>query len=357
EGRFALTSFTLRHHLLAAGPVHWPLVSGEIAYSRLEQKEQLNAQFLVMGKAKGAVNIVKTNDNAVKIRGDIPVQPCATIFSVIPAALLPTINDMRLGGETGIHFVTHVPLNDLATLTAHMNFSGPGCFLNMASANVDIEKLKGTPTVTLTDQHGKRVTKLLDPKDPNFIPFEKLPYYLVDAVTTSEDMRFFKHDGFDWPLLVRALGINLSSGRVVKGASTITQQLAKNLFLSTTRSISRKLEESLITWQIERTLSKRRILEIYMNIIEMGPGLRGVNAGTELYFGKRATGISPLEAAHIASIIPAPSFYYQHFRGAPVKDDWSKKIRILLNKTARYGRLSAAMLKEAEKSELVIQDY
>lgn len=142
-----------------------------------------------------------------------------------------------------------------------------------------------------------------------WIPLSKVSPYLVEAVIVSEDASFFSHSGIDWYEVKESVRKNYERGKIVRGASTITMQLAKNLFLSTSRNPFRKLAEILITLRMEQKLSKNRILEIYLNVIELGDGIFGVESAARKYFGKSASELTLEESARLASIIPSPLKY------------------------------------------------
>src|SRR5438045_507337 len=134
----------------------------------------------------------------------------------------------------------------------------------------------------------------------SWVPYARISVHLKRAVVAAEDARFLDHEGFDWTAIQKALVRNEKRGRVVAGASTISQQLAKNLFLSGERSWLRKGQEAIITWMLEDVLSKRRILELYMNVAEWGDGVFGVEAAARLHFGVSAAALSPEQAAWLA---------------------------------------------------------
>jgi|FaiFalFF_MnMetaG_3_1042247.scaffolds.fasta_scaffold00474_7 monofunctional biosynthetic peptidoglycan transglycosylase len=143
-----------------------------------------------------------------------------------------------------------------------------------------------------------------------WVPYGRISPHLVRAVLAGEDPRFFIHHGFDWVQIREALKKNIEEGEIVRGASTITQQLAKNLFLSTARHPIRKLHEAVITVELELILGKRRILELYLNVIEWGDGIYGAEAAAQHYFGCSAAHLSPEQAAFLAAIIPNPRQTY-----------------------------------------------
>jgi monofunctional biosynthetic peptidoglycan transglycosylase len=141
------------------------------------------------------------------------------------------------------------------------------------------------------------------------VPYEGISNHLKRAVVAAEDARFLDHDGFDWEMIQKAMERNERRGKVVAGASTISQQLAKNLFLSGERSWLRKGQEAIITWMLESTLSKRRILELYLNVAEWGDGVFGAEAAARHHFGVSAAALTPEQAAWLAVILPSPRRY------------------------------------------------
>lgn len=141
------------------------------------------------------------------------------------------------------------------------------------------------------------------------VPYETVATDLKLAVVVSEDVGFFQHQGFDTFEIQAALK-DAMDGKRLRGASTITQQLAKNLWLSQDRTIQRKLQEAILAWKLERKLSKRRILELYLNTAVFGPGTFGVEAAAQRYFGVSASDVTKEQAARLAATLPAPSLFY-----------------------------------------------
>lgn len=139
-----------------------------------------------------------------------------------------------------------------------------------------------------------------------WIPLKKISRNFINAVLAAEDKKFFIHPGIDWNAIERAYNRNLKAGKVRLGGSTITMQLAKNLYLSSDRSFIRKAKEAIIALRLEKELPKRRILELYLNVIELGNGIFGVEAASQHYFHKSAAYLNKDEAARLAAIIPSP---------------------------------------------------
>lgn len=196
---------------------------------------------------------------------------------------------------------------------------------------------------------------VVGPSNPDFVPLAELPEHVVRAVTTSEDAGFFGHSGFDFDELRNALVAGAEAGRVVRGGSTISQQLAKNLFLSRRKTIARKLREAAATVALEATLPKRRILEIYLNVAEWGPGVYGIGAAAQHWFGKDARALTPKEAAFLASVIPNPVRYHFMYARDEVPEVWQERVDGILLKLGEQGVLSGPELVEALGEPIVFR--
>ncbi len=142
-----------------------------------------------------------------------------------------------------------------------------------------------------------------------WMPLGRISPYLVKAVLIAEDDKFWKHEGFDYEAIQRAIEKDMQQGKLKFGGSTITQQVAKNLYLTPEKTLWRKLKEIALTWQLERRVSKRRILEIYLNVAEWGEGIFGAEAASRHYFGKSAAHLTGVEAARLAAVLPNPRKY------------------------------------------------
>ncbi|WP_269531298.1 monofunctional biosynthetic peptidoglycan transglycosylase [Chitinimonas sp. BJYL2] len=157
--------------------------------------------------------------------------------------------------------------------------------------------------------------EVLQDKNPDaelkhkWVPYNRISPHLKRALVASEDAKFLEHEGFDWEGIQTAWEKNQKKGRISAGGSTISQQLAKNLFLSGKRSYFRKAEEAIITVMLEATLDKRRIFEIYLNVIEWGNGVFGAEAAARHYYKTSAANLGPSQAAKLAAMVPNPRYY------------------------------------------------
>jgi monofunctional biosynthetic peptidoglycan transglycosylase len=145
-----------------------------------------------------------------------------------------------------------------------------------------------------------------------WVPYSRISPHLKRAIIAAEDANFAEHEGVDWEALQKAYEKNSKKGKVVSGGSTITQQLAKNLFLSGQRSYLRKAQEMVLTYMLEAVMSKRRIFEIYLNVVEWGNGVFGCEAASRKYYAAPASALGPAEAAKLAVMLPNPRYYGRH---------------------------------------------
>ncbi len=178
----------------------------------------------------------------------------------------------------------------------------------------DVRGLRDREPVTTAFIERYRQRQLAAGRSPEldwrWVPYDSIAPDLKRAVVAAEDLEFFSHQGFSYAEMKDAIGDALSGERSLRGASTITQQLAKNLWLSPSRNPLRKVKEAMLTRQLEKHLSKRRILELYLNVVEFGPGIYGAEAAAQRYFGVSAARLGEQEAAQLAAALPRPSRWH-----------------------------------------------
>jgi hypothetical protein len=295
---------------------------------------------------------------------------------VEPRDGLPFTFDLRAQGVDYLRTLSALPPplslppdapHPSGTLDAHASLTGP--LLDPAAwrvdAGLDLSRMRaaarGAPPVALLASFVQRAQPeqgpphafLVGPANPSFVPIAELPRYVVRAVTASEDSGFFGHSGFDFEELRNAAVKGAEAGRVVRGGSTITQQLAKNLYLSREKTLARKLREALITVALEATVPKQRLMEIYLNVAEWGPGLWGIGPAAHHWFGKDARELTPKEAAFLATVIPNPvRYHYMWSRGSP-SDAWEQRVDELLRTMNGQGTLTDEELFAALEEPIV----
>ena len=202
--------------------------------------------------------------------------------------------------------------------------AGAGLFLQILIQLPKVDELNSyvpSESTILYSADGKILGRLHREENRQVIPLSKISIYFPNAVIATEDPHFYEHRGIDLGSIFRAGVKNFAYGRVVEGGSTITQQLAKNLFLTKRKTLARKLAEALLALQIERRYTKEEILELYFNQVYLGHNAYGIESAANLYFGKRAAELDLAEAAMIAGLIRGPELYspYRNFKGAKVR--------------------------------------
>jgi monofunctional biosynthetic peptidoglycan transglycosylase len=163
--------------------------------------------------------------------------------------------------------------------------------------------------ITVKDWERKGHPFVVGPRNPRWTPYGAIPAALKKAVVASEDANFYSHEGVDYEAIREAIKTDWRKGKFVRGGSTITQQLAKNLFLTREKTLIRKVKEIVLARRMDDALSKSRILELYLNVVELGPMVYGVGHAAHYYFGKRPSALTVRECAFLASMLPGPKIY------------------------------------------------
>jgi hypothetical protein len=237
----------------------------------------------------------------------LPRSDCAKLLIALPPALRRALDGMALEGEVGGRLDVVLPMSAPSQLTLDGNLD-LGCRVLGEPPLADATSLRGgSPSIPgALDAHEAPRTLVLGPANASFRRLDQIPRVVLETFVEAEDGRFWQHRGVDLAQLRRALAHDVEIGAPGRGGSTITQQVAKNLFLSGERTIGRKLEESVLAWRLESVLGKRRILELYLNLIELGPGVYGVQEGAQHWFHKNVSALDADEAARLAALLPAP---------------------------------------------------
>lgn len=187
-----------------------------------------------------------------------------------------------------------------------------------------------TMTIEVPDWQGEMHSFAVGPKNPYWAPLDSIPDEMKWAVIVAEDANFYEHSGIDVPALKEAIKYDLKRKRLALGASTITQQLAKNLYLSRDKSFRRKLREMVLAQRLEANLTKGRILELYLNVVELGPLVYGVGHGSRYYFDKSVSQLTPAEAAFLAAILPGPRIAFNpETKAAKVRQRAARLLKLL----------------------------
>ncbi|HIJ95076.1 MAG TPA: monofunctional biosynthetic peptidoglycan transglycosylase [Desulfuromonadales bacterium] len=189
-----------------------------------------------------------------------------------------------------------------------------GVSLSLMPPVADLVGKKYSTVIQVKDWQGDYHDFVVGPKNRYWTSSSRIPAEMKWAVILAEDSNFYKHDGFDVKAIKNAIKYDLEKKSLKRGASTITQQTAKNLFLSREKTITRKLKEIYLAYRMEQELTKGRIIELYLNVVELGPMVYGIGHGAQYYFGKSASNLTPRECAFLAAMLPGPRVAYNPYK-------------------------------------------
>ncbi len=290
--------------------------------------------------------------------GDVSVEvaraSCLAQLEALPAVLRGPVDGLALAGEAGatgrLRFDLARPPGLAVELDVDVDVAG--CRVLGEAPGADPRALAGVANHTFPD--GSRA--LVGPGQGDWVDLAELPAHVDGAFRAAEDGRFFEHDGFDLAQIARSLEVDLREGRFARGGSTISQQLVKNAFLSQARTASRKLDEAILTWRLEATLSKPAILARYLNVIELGPGVFGVAAAARYWFDKPATELDAKEAAMLAAMTSEPrSMSKRLFAAGGLDPESADRVDIVLRAMKRDGVIDREAYDRARDEKLTLR--
>jgi membrane peptidoglycan carboxypeptidase len=263
----------------------------------------------------------------------MPLTACQPMFDSMPKGLVSRLQGMRLAGSYALR--GHADFD-----TAHLDHSfvldwdaADTCRVIEAPAAISIDRFRAPFQRTAYDPEGRPFFIETGPGTPEWVPLTAISKFMETAVLTTEDGGFHRHHGFDHEAIRNSIRENLRQRRFVRGASTISMQLAKNLYLDRGKNLARKLQEAVLTMYLEQELTKDQILELYLNVVEFGPLIYGIGPAARYYFSASARELSLGQALYVASIMPNPKL--QHFgAGGAVTPAWMSYLRRLM-KVAR----------------------
>jgi len=356
EGRVRLDGLNVSHRLLARETVRDVGFDLDFAVELEPAKPRVTLHHATI--ERGGVELrlrgevqhpAEPSDRRYRIHAEVPSTPCQDVLRAIPAALVPSLQGFDLKGSFDLSVDVEVDYADLDALVLDGGVGLAGCRVVDRPPRAAAERLAGVFTHQVTMRDGQVRSVHLYPGSGTFTPLDQISPYMVQAVLTTEDGGFWRHKGFLPSQFRTALHRNLEAGRVRLGASTITMQMVKNVLLSHERTLARKLQEMILTWYVETALTKERILEIYLNIVELGPGIYGVTRAAQHYFGKQPAQLTPPEAVYLALMLPSPVRRHANYCEGMLSPRFEVKVaRILriMNERKRLDDLDYEIWKE-----------
>ena len=288
----------------------------------------------------------------VKLHLVIPTIACQRVLDAIPKEMAPYMGGYRLKGvfDADVALAIDWANLDATALDGHVGIRG--CHVVDEPGDSPRRLLEEFQHYVEVDK-GEWISFQVGPSNPDFVKFDEISPYLVKSIMSTEDSAFYYHHGFITSEFHTALVNDLKANGFKFGASSITMQMVKNVLLYREKTLARKLQELFLTWHVENTLSKDRILEIYFNVIEFGPGLYGIGPAAQHYFGKPAKDLNPVEAAFFSTILPAPKERYKQYCAGTLTKWTQSKIERILAIELKRDRLTQVEYDEAIKTPLV----
>ncbi|HUP25263.1 MAG TPA: transglycosylase domain-containing protein [Thermoanaerobaculia bacterium] len=323
-------------------------LAGSSAWLPVERRLELHEARVALGESQVEVGVtgslvLREDRLEVEAEASLPESPCRLALAMIPAPVLAGIEAFDWSGTIGGRVEARIDSADPGAARLHFAIEDRCRFVSVPE-EARVERLRGPFLHAVRTGDGVVSERLVGPGAPGWVPLERISPFLAHAVLAHEDAAFFRHRGFAPWAIETALQNNLRAGRFAYGASTISMQLAKNLFLQRDKTLARKVREVLLTWWLESALAKREILALYLNVIEYGPGIYGIGAASERYFGRHPEELSPAESAFLATLLPAPSSYHRQFVAGELGPGTRQQMRFLLERMHERERIDEAAL-------------
>ena len=275
----------------------------------------------------------------VKLRLVIPPIDCQRVLNAIPTELAPFMAGYKIRGKFDADLRVDIDWTDLDATVLDGNVGIRNCKVTDESADSP-KRLAEEFEHSVEVEQGEWIAFDVGPTNSEFVPLEDISPYLIKSIMSTEDSAFYDHHGFIPTEFRTALVNNLKAGKFVQGASSITMQMVKNVLLYRDKTLARKLQELFLTWHVENTLTKDRILEIYFNVIEYGPGLYGIGPAAHQFFGKKPKDLTPTEAAFFSTILPSPKERYKQYCAGTLTRWTTDKIERVLKVMLSRDRLT-----------------
>ncbi len=271
----------------------------------------------------------------------LPTAACGEALASMPSGLLPKLDGLAMTGTIEAHGTVAIDtfLREKTQVTLSLD---QRCRVTRVPPSLDVEQFKHPFELHVYGPHGEPRTATFGPGMASWTDYDEISPYVVDALLTCEDANFFSHRGFSALAIRNAMLANVKAGKFLLGASTLTMQLAKNLFLDRRKVLSRKLQEAVLTAWLEQSMSKSELLELYLNVVELGPDLYGIGPASRHYFGRSPSELDPMEALFLVSILPSPVRSHAMWDRGAVGDGYLKYLHRLLREEHARGLIDDA---------------
>ncbi len=284
---------------------------------------------------------------AMDVGLQMPPVSCEGALRSLPRTVTGVTVNLSLHGAVGGNARIALDTRHLSDTVFSYNVQD-GCEAAGSGWELSVRRFEGPFVQRVMEPNGTMRAFVTGPGSPAWVPIEALPPNLLNAVITREDGGFYRHEGFSPNEIRGALVRNVSEGRFAYGASTLSMQLAKNVFLAREKTLVRKLQEVLLTWWIERELTKEKILELYLNVVEFGPGIYGIGPASRFFFAREPRDLTPLQAIYLATLLPAPVPRFAIFQRGAASPDTVARLRAIARAMGVTRAMSAADVAAAQ---------
>lgn len=370
EGRGAMTGLTAEHPGLADGPVgpFDMLVRGRIDAELLDPRTRAVAvkvsggRFEVGGVGFDFEAAVDTTPDAWTVDASLDTGKVdgAELARAIPKGLLPNLQPIEARGRFGMKARLSIDYTRLKDTVLDVDLDVRRLKVTSINPRIDFEALRDVFETRFEmppeegEEEGEILVRETGPNSDRWVFAEEIPPLLPMTVTTQEDGGFYKHAGVSLFHLRGSLIRNLERGRFARGGSTITMQLARNLFLNRRKTLARKLEEVILTWLLEQEFEKEELMTLYLNIVEFGPDIFGVGEAAQHYFQKPPLALKPAEIAWLVRLLPNPRGQYEMFEDKKLSRSLTASINRLLRRLVTRGHLPEEELVQIGPEELFL---
>jgi penicillin-binding protein 1A len=358
DGKLSVHGLSLQRAELSpqiVGP--WSFDAALKARARLDGSELVvtssEAQF---GEVRAELSGQITNEperRHVEGRLRVPLSGCQSMLEAMPNGLLPLVRGMRLSGSFGIDFQVRydsgAPKETRVVLAVQNE-----CRVQDVPAELSPRRFERPFLREVKGPDGSPMSIESGPGTSSWVSLDDMSRHLESAILICEDSRFHAHAGFDFRALEDAIKDDLKQGRFARGASTVSMQLAKNLYLGKEKTLGRKLQEALLTMLLEQQLDKRRILELYLNVVELGPGLYGVGDAAQYYFATPARSLTLGQSLYLASLLPNPT-YSRFGPNGKLSPAWLTYLHRLMQIAHKIKRIDDAELQAGLEEEIAFR--
>ena len=330
--------------------INW---SGQVQLDLGQRKFTLDSAVLgledVHVNVAGSIEAVE-DDVRVALSVEVPKTSCQDLLTAAPTALLPQLEGLRLGGTFALHSRVGLDTSDPKKTEVEWELDNR-CKVLETPEDIDPKRFREPFQHYVVEPDGRATEFTTGPTTEQWVPLSEITPAMETGLVVCEDSRFFKHNGFDNKAIRDSILSNLKKGHFVRGASTLSMQLAKNLYLGREKTLSRKLQEAAFTLLLEERLSKEDILELYLNVVEFGPGIYGIRNGSMHYFNSQPGELSLAQAMFFASILPNPKAK-RFAEDGTLKPRWAKHLQYLMRVAHKIKRISDEELEAGMKEQL-----